>query len=247
MNRPTINLVIPDVHVKLRKVELILSRESFDKAYFLGDFFDDYHDTPSQNAVVAKRLNELMLRDDLEFIIGNHDAHYLWPVPMIQCSGYESDKYRAIDETLDKELFFKKFKFHHVVDKWLLTHAGLHPSYLPNSLDRTPEAIDEWLKIETIACHKALRTFKKHWFFNAGMTRGGRCAFGGIEWCDFFGEFDKIHGVKQIVGHTFCALDGRTLEPKWFDENNLNLDTNLNHYAIIVDGQVEIKKVLDLT
>ena len=239
------NLIIGDVHLKIKKVQTILDEEKYDKVYFLGDFFDDWDDSPLANFIMAEYLNKIMKDPRLEFIIGNHDAHYFWPNRDIRCSGYEYDKYTSIGDILDKTMVGKRFRFHHVVDDWLLTHAGLHPGWLQGQ--KTLKEIDLYLLTEKVKCCDALKQGKQHWFFTVGSSREGRAPFGGIEWCDAYAEFEAIPDIKQVFGHTFCGAEGRVNKPYWPRENNVDIDTAMNYYAIIENGKLEIKDYYLLT
>jgi hypothetical protein len=246
MSRPLINLIIPDVHLKMDTVQRILNRESYDAVYFLGDFFDDWNDTPTKNAQMAQKLNEWMNRDDCHFIYGNHDAHYVWDDSSLPCSGFEELKKLAIRNFLNLKLVDKKFWFFYRVDGWILTHAGLDARNYPATMPKNADGVATYLAGQSATCREHLVMGRNHWFTRAGFARGGNAPIGGILWCDWFDEFHTIQGVNQIVGHTFCGANGRANVPNWKDAYNVNLDTNLKYYAILVDGKLEIKRTLDI-
>jgi len=246
MSRPLLNLVIPDVHLKMDTVQRILDRESYDKVYFLGDFFDDWNDKAATNAKMAQKLNDWMENDDFHFIYGNHDVHYFWDLDFLPCSGYEEIKHLAIKNFLNRDLVRKRFKFYQTVDDWLLTHSGCDRRVIPNDVKEELRAVVEYLERQTETCKNQLSMGRSHWFFQAGYARGGRYPVGGILWCDWFDEFRPIPNVKQIAGHTFCGSNGKQNVPHWRDGYNVNLDTNLKYYGIVKGGELEIKRTLDI-
>ncbi len=246
MSRPLFNLIIPDVHLKMDTIQRILNKESYDAVYFLGDFFDDWNDNPTKNAQMAQKLNEWMNRDDCHFIYGNHDVHYLFNDESLICSGFDELKKIAIRNFINIKTVEKRFRFHHQVDGWLLTHAGCDIRNIPKDVNLDIHSIGDYLVKQTDVCKNQLAMGRKHWFFQAGYARGGSYPVGGVIWCDWFDEFQPIQGVKQIVGHTFCGANGRDNTPHWKGEHNVNLDTNLKYYGILIDGKLEIKRTLDI-
>jgi hypothetical protein len=73
---------------------------------------------------------------------------------------------------------------------YLLTHAGLHPSALPDE-----EYTDE-VKVAEVLCEGGDTTA-----VNAvSRSRGGRSMFGGILWRDADEDLDS--GFRQVFGHT---------------------------------------------
>ena len=67
-------VIIPDIHHHISQVKLILLHEAPDKVVFLGDWFDDFFDTPEMSADTAIWLMKRMDRHPEDvFIWGNHD------------------------------------------------------------------------------------------------------------------------------------------------------------------------------
>ena len=95
-------LIIPDVHQKLVKLERILENNTFDQLISLGDWFDDFYDTPAQAKKTAERIIELYSKYGENFIwlLGNHDIPYLFPgtYDYYACSGNTRDKIKTIQE-----------------------------------------------------------------------------------------------------------------------------------------------------
>ncbi len=211
-------IIIPDLHLKWAQADQILSwEEPFDRAVFLGDYFDQFGDTPEQNAAMAR-----WLRGKLEdpsanssgqaryvFCIGNHDWSYMWPHnPWVFCSGFSDAKQSAILRELPIELF-RRLKLYHVEQGILCSHAGLDREWFyyaaragyefPTPL--TLPAITEWLERTRVQMDTLFDVGRQHPLMGAGSNRGGEQKVGGIIWQDFSSHL-PIAGVNQIMGHT---------------------------------------------
>lgn len=216
-----ITLIIPDIHHKWIQAEKIISRVGADEVVFLGDYFDDFNDTPEMVQETCEWLEGSVLKPNRIHLFGNHDVHYAFPYRTFRCSGYEQWK-EFITADLVKWQTWKKLVWYHFIDDvWLLTHAGLHTFNLPDTIkvlhtDRPKfvAAIKDHLDQSVEEGLKAAANNVGHWFFNAGRSRGGMQRVGGITWCDFEREFFPIKGLNQILGHTpqmqtprWCSLD----------------------------------------
>lgn len=229
--------IIPDIHNKIHIADRIIKNCGADKVIFLGDFFDDFYDSPSDAKKVAQWLKKSLNYENRIHLFGNHDIAYCYPNnPYTKCSGWESGKQTAIDSILTKE-DWGKLKFFHIEQGWIFSHAGIHPSFL-NTKVPTPN-IGSFLKKESQKAIRSLESGKSHWFFRAGYSRGGDQSFGGLTWLDFRQEFEPIEGLKTVQGHTPLA------KPQW-DGDNLCLDTHLFHYAILSEGKIQIMEYADL-
>lgn len=225
-------MIVPDIHLKWKRAEEAIREEGPDQIIFLGDYFDDFDDTPLQNFECAVWLRKSLEDPKRIHLFGNHDLMYAYPTRSLRCSGYSDDKYTVINT----ELGFRdwsKLKFHVWLDDWLLTHAGLDLSYLPRNM-KIGKKFKNWLVEEEAKAHRALNVQEPHWFYGAGQARGGRYPTGGIVWCDYLREFQPIPGLKQIFGHTPVTWVPRVAE-------EICLDTHLNHYALYKKGKMEIK------
>ena len=102
-------LIIPDIHHKYRIAEQIIAKEQPDLTVFLGDYFDDFGDSPEITDKTAKWLVESLSHDTIDgknrrgkksrriHLIGNHDLHYMTKNKNFQCSGYSEQKWRVIN------------------------------------------------------------------------------------------------------------------------------------------------------
>ena len=51
-------LIISDIHLRWKLVDNIINEESPDEIIFLGDYFDDFGDTPEKNLVMAESIKQ---------------------------------------------------------------------------------------------------------------------------------------------------------------------------------------------
>lgn len=233
-------IVIPDSHLQIRKLDFIFNEWYNDSntIVMLGDEFDDFGDSPRQNEEMARWLSKALDLPNVVSLIGNHTLSYM--VKPSRCSGWSQAKQNVIDPFLPKMKEKMKFFYHTIVNdkQFLLSHAGLHPRFLPARLDL--EDLPSFLEDESTVARECLTTEFPHWFFHAGMSRGGPYPVGGIMWMDW-DEFTPIEGLNQLTGHT----RGQTVRKKagMFSENYC-LDTHLCHFAEINDvGDVIIHKI----
>jgi hypothetical protein len=232
-------LIFPDLHQPphsvLDRIETLIASEGADRVVFLGDYFDQFYDTPLDAEEMAKWLAKSLADPRRTHLIGNHDASYLWPVESTYCPGFTWEKEAVIRRVLGEDAK-NKFVFHTWVDGWLLTHAGLSADWVTVPTDLLPK----WLeKEEKVAC-SAFNQGKGHWFVEPGSMRGGLHPAGGILWCDH-GELRPISKIRQIYGHT------PGYEPRWTGADHLCLDTAIengpHHFAVVEDGVVSVRKL----
>ena len=203
-------LILPDVHNRWEKVEKIIKSVKSDKVIFLGDYFDDFGDNPQIIADVADWFHHSVNQKNRVHLAGNHDLHYWFKDnKAMRCSGYEQFKSITINDFVTKN-DWEKLKFFHILDgKWLLSHAGVHPSWIDYSSFKSNkisefslETIKRRLIGESIEAKKAFYANGMHWFAMPGFTRSQSPYYGGITWCDWNKEFHPIRGIHQLVGHT---------------------------------------------
>lgn len=256
-------IVIPDVHNKIGLVDAIIQQEpDAGKFIFLGDLFDDYGDSLKEIKRVASWIKERVHDSRFVFLWGNHDIPYGFRNRTIPCRGYSIEKDLAIWRVLDEEDFYP-WRFFWVAQGFLLTHAGLHPNFLPPVWKQVSlGSLKEYLLAESEKCLRALNDiYSQHWFFLAGDARchppRGIDA-GGILWCDANQEFQPIPGISQIFGHThqknypkvfngdsdlmFLHSD-ECLKIKIKASNmwNIALDCRLKFYGVLEGGELIIK------
>jgi len=121
----------------------------------------------------------------------------------------------------------------------VVSHSGFHPAWLEGAeLGRYRELIDR-LGAKAWDC---LNRGEHHFLLGRGVSRSGDQKIGGINWLDW-DELVPIPGLNQLVGHTPSQSVRHKNTPT---SQNICLDTNLRHYAVFEDGQLEIKSCDEL-
>jgi hypothetical protein len=233
-------LVVPDVHLKMEKLDRILNLwGDRGEVVFLGDFFDDFDDTPGINAKMAEVLRDRILPNPLHTVLaGNHDLNY-HPLcqDALRCSGFEREKLRAVREVLNEE-DWGRFRWATAIDGHLISHAGLHPQLAPALTScrggDDVGGISEWINDR---CEAALKVGDDtEPLLRAGYSRYGLQPVGGIIWMDVR-EYLCLEGIPQIFGHTPLKTPAK-LYPD--ERPSYCLDTHLEHVGIVRGGRVSI-------
>lgn len=194
-------LVVGDIHTRYEKVERIIKKyNNTHKFIFMGDYFDQFKDTPEINASTAGWLKTQMKdRSDWIYLKGNHDEIYD-PRTSCMCSGFSTQKKTAINEVMSLE-DWDKLKYFHYENGYWFSHAGLskywfvHPMGQGLVIENVQKIIDE----SVIKQRTGLGTANAIWA--ASLARGGEHVVGSILWQDWR-DLEMIPDVKQVVGHT---------------------------------------------
>ena len=258
-------LVISDIHNRYAKVQKLLETVEYDQCIMLGDFFDNFNDFPEDARLTAMWLrDEVIPNKKITLLTGNHDFAYFYAYnKATRCSGYSDAKHKAIFSVLDYDTIRENFKWFHVAEGFLFSHAGITNKVWKDMKRMEPEGatlldvLPKWIA----KSDNGVRTMTAMPLFEAGWTRGGPQEHGGILWADW-SEFGPISGVNQIVGHTPHSVpeiniqfgDGlvkriNAYEWAWSSEEflkrnvtsiNFALDTHSHHFMIIEDGKVQL-------
>ena len=230
-------LIIPDLHHRTDHADHWLATQRYDRVVFLGDYFDDFADDVADARKTARWLRDRMDSTEDIFLLGNHDAAYLFPdAPELYCPGFTRAKARGIREILRPE-HWGRLLLAHAEQGWLISHAGFHPV---------------WMKEPTVPrilrrCAKAMQQAKRGIvdpILGSGEDRGGLQRFGGPLWMDW-GSLLPIPGISQIVGH---SPDGEVREKTGDRSRNYCLDVRTASVAaILADGVVEIVALPETT
>ena len=221
-------LVIPDIHNDIDRADAIIAQETFDRVVFLGDYFDDFGDTPMDSEDVAAWLKHQLMEPNRVCLLGNHDAAYAFKDRRFRCSGWTPQKQQAIDVIMKPKDWKKLHPACPVDDTYLLTHAGIHPHWLQNKETTRDEVYDFILLRDYFVFENGFDDL-----FGAGYSRGGSLPYGGITWLDY-GEFEDSPTFKQVFGHTKGHNIRKTKGGSYC------LDTGLAHYAIIENDVVHV-------
>ena len=247
-------LILPDIHNRHEKAEQIIKSVKPDQTILLGDYWDDFNDTPQDIAETAEWFHWSINQKNRIHICGNHDSHYWFKDnTFLRCSGYEQYKAISINDFVKKE-DWEKLVFYYVLDnQWLLSHAGVSPYWINphkfNSAEVNQFSLDfivKRLKNETNEAKKKFYLNKIHWFGMPGYTRSNNSPYyGGITWLDWNGEFHPIRGVHQIVGHTpnnqitWNIVKEKDTSPLWklsIEEIENPILTDENSYNLCLDS-----------
>jgi len=188
-------LIIPDLHHHIENAEYWLRTQKYDRVLFLGDYFDDFEDNVNDARKTASWLRQRIEHTDDIFLLGNHDAAYMFPDdPRFYCPGFTRAKAKGISEILFAK-HWQRFELVHAEGNWLFSHAGYHPSWV------------EGLSVPHIVARAEalMRKARRHVIdpiFGVGLDRGGAGPyFGGPLWLDW-NNLAPIAGINQVVGHT---------------------------------------------
>jgi hypothetical protein len=259
-------LIIPDIHLRHKQVDVILSWEqNVDKTIFLGDHFDQFSDSVIQNMEAAEWVKSKVNDPKNVFLFGNHDISYCFRNNAYACcSGFTKAKAKAINSIL-KAADWKKFNTFHIDQGVVFSHAGFDNWFL-STFEYTGTSLadfQEWAQTNGDDFKKAAKKNVPHPFMCIGPERGGLDITGGPFWVDFR-SLVPAKGLKQIVGHTICrtpqfrflnndkipfledcSMASSKAIIKGLESNRwaLGLDTNNRHYATLTDGVLEVKSV----
>ena len=221
-------LIIPDAHERINQLTKI--RKHIDEAeriVSLGDWFDTF--LPHRVEETIDFILEFKNDPRWTWLIGNHDAHYMFNHPYLQCSGYDPSTQVLWNKRLPIE-FLRKWKLWTQVDDFLVSHAGFHPDTIHLCNPDTHE--------------KALQIAFDGGFHNLYMpgedVGGPDGQVGGPNWLRWY-RLECLKGKPQIVGHTpGVAVQLKTSDGKEF---SYNLDTHLKHVALVEGSSVELIRI----
>ena len=230
-------------------MERVLSEhKEFDEAVFLGDWFDTHGSEESasfsKTCEYLLSLFEHQNRSKFVFLVGNHDAGYIYlnlrkphSDNPYYCSGVTKSKVKQFQRKfaangIKDEFFQSNFKAAHLTQGFLMTHAGVHTSMVK------PEETAEEFEVRANAAWHEFRnlSFKdNHLIRAAGRARGGYHPYGGVLWLDWHMEFSP-HGIgRQLFGHT--SIREAAVEARGTQIESWNID--FPGYAVITDGAVQ--------
>jgi hypothetical protein len=247
-------LIIPDIHNHVENADYWLRTQEYERVIFMGDFFDHYGDNVTDARRTARWLRDRMDSSDDVFLLGNHDASYMFPNnSQLECPGFTKAKARGIWEILKPE-HWRRFRLVHAEQGWLMSHAGFHPVWIDEDLALVwllrkrvsgaafHPAWNEEATVERIMarCDKAMQNAKMHVvdpILGMGQDRGGGQLFGGPLWMDW-DNLLPIQGINQIVGHTPGSEVREKITPA---SKNYCLDvSNASVAAILSEGKLTI-------
>ena len=234
------DLIIQDIHEDIPQVERILANylPKVRRVICLGDYWDSWTRSETTTRKTCHWIREALQDPRMDLLLGNHDLHYLGPGHGFSCSGYLTASLKLVQSEIPLNLRWKLqdprgrvFLFRH---GWLLSHAGLHPSFAPNVISAQPlsaaASLAKWLAGEESKALKQLRADGRgsSWLWREGWERGGLHPLGGPVWLGWE-KFEDVDSLPpQIVGHT-CLRVPSQRGRSW------NLDTQLRYVGLLSD------------
>jgi hypothetical protein len=239
-------IVISDLHHRFEWVEYYLAAHEHDEVIFLGDYFDNLHDSPEDAAATAKWLKESLQQPRRVHLLGNHDIWYGYGCAYAACADNTPQKKAAIAEILHPG-DWDKMELCHFSQNFLFSHAGIHEHWFSHPVHGV--YAEYVLRICSMG-RRNLALGNPDPIFMAGSARGGSYGRrpGGITWLDFKREFKPIHGLNQIVGHTPYPSPHTEGAIKWMPNKikprstNYCVDYHNKWVTHVVDGIVSFEK-----
>ena len=167
--------------------------EDFDEFYFLGDYFDNYEETPAVSQI--RNFLEIVrwARSDsrVKLCLGNHDFHYLQGIETWEkYSGFQNYNYIDIQEALENSMDMIKIVYV-TDDNIIISHAGVTKTFLSDCKLNHPLEINN-----------KFISYRMSLMF-VGYNCYGDDPKNGPLWVRPKSLLlDKVNGYKQIVGHT---------------------------------------------
>lgn len=238
-------LVIPDIHQKWEIAQRIIESVEHDILVCLGDYFDDFVETPDRVRRTAEWLAKTIEQDNNILLAGNHCLSYAFPpTQYTQCSGYTPEKRFIINSIMTGPGYnhWKNLKFFTAEQGWIISHAGFHPALVGNNYSNDPLGTIAEMQAAADSLRIALEAGTNHPWLAVSRYRGGYDYYGGPFWLDAR-EFPRggTGGMKQLAGHT-PGSSVRKIELPDGTLSGVIIDTHLKNYCLIEDGQLRIRK-----
>jgi hypothetical protein len=232
-------LVIGDIHQNHQRANQYINNWD-GQIVFLGDYFDQFHDSPEDARATAEWLKDSLQHSNRIHLMGNHDFHYMLPVGSgVFCSGYSPEKHKVVSEVLSME-DWNKVKYFHAENNCWFSHAGVSYKWFSHPvLGINKEVVEQVItKAKEDIAAQIYNTSNVGALWAADHYRGGRYDKGGLLWCDWR-ILDFFEDIVQVVGHT--PRD----EVKSHSRKgglNINIDTHLKECIILdtLSNQYEV-------
>ena len=184
-------MAIGDIHGKKNWKDYL--KEDFTEFYFVGDYFDNYEETPAVSQIrnFLAIVKEARRDPRIRLCCGNHDYQYLRGLDRSEkYSGFQNYAYMDIQIALESSMDIIK-PVYVTEDNIIISHAGVTKTFLRDCSLENPEDINNRF-IE----------YRMSLAFN-GFNPYGDDPRNGPLWVrpDSLIK-DKLEGYKQIVGHT---------------------------------------------
>jgi hypothetical protein len=215
-------LVIGDIHNYTASVDRILKEVAYDKVIFLGDYFDNFNDTPADAAATAKWLKSNLYNPQFTFLWGNHDLPYAYP--HYDCPGFSIEKQQQVNKFMDNQ-DWQKLQFLVGEQEYWLSHAGIDFNfYKANGLLELESVIGRLEYAETLLSHGNFPQLLCDKRLSVVWNR--------------FDYLKVLPDVNQIVGHTPVRPASVRMKFTKSGRFNVCLDS-YEHYGMIEKGEFQ--------
>ena len=206
------NIAIGDMHGKDCWKELLDCE--FDNAYFVGDYFDNYEQTPAIRQInnFKEICNTARNDNRIHLCVGNHDYHYMRGNSRDRYSGFQHYAHLDIQEAIEANIDLLNLIY--IQDNTIISHAGVTKT---------------WLKIinkPLLEVNQAFRENRSICIFDGYNCYGDDITQSPIWVRPNSLLRDYVEGYTQIVGHTKME-DIKTIENITFTDV---LDTKIKAY-----------------
>lgn len=196
-------LIVGDVHLKADGVlpsidGMLAERPSIKRVVFTGDICDDWNATPqTMREATCAFVRWVEKRRDqgttVDIVFGNHDFQYL-------LGEQGPGTHMTLVPFVREMLFPLGLRMAHVVDGFLVTHAGLTATWASEYLGQPATADEAAKQLNDMLDEGSLRTLYK--LHACGQGRGGYEVPGPL-WADRQELLrDPYPAFNQIVGHS---------------------------------------------
>lgn len=180
-------LVIPDIHNHVDSADEWIERFPADRIIFLGDYFDNFGDTPEDAERTARWLRDSLAQPNRIHLWGNHDLPYGFvSEPSLYCPGFTPKKSELVSQVLNWDEHWSRLKLVHFEREYAFSHAGI--SRFVFGLNLTPAKVEA-------RCLAALKAPAR------GKVVDPVLGIDGIVWQRWY-VMDELEEFHQIVGHT---------------------------------------------
>lgn len=231
-------LIIPDIHNHISTVNEILNQE-YDKAIFLGDYFDSFYDTTADAGKTAIWLKDSLTNPRHIHLMGNHDMSYRFPKnSQIRCAGFTLNKLNVISKILSDD-DWSKIGLIHFEDHYMFSHAGLTEKLAPMQpfFGLDVKAVKQKEADVLTSCKFTADPWVKHY---------------GVTWVRP-DEFEIIPEFTQVVGHNpikyvngLFGRDPKDHSPVSIESDNGGkiwyMDCLPHYYGVLIDGELSFVK-----
>lgn len=217
-----ITLIAGDIHVHpdfLDRISRAADAISADRIVMLGDYMDYWNANTSQRVGMAAALKDW--QDDesrhVDILLGNHDVPYYAGTNDRLFKGFIVHRATGMDPLAlnDVHAIYSRMRMPIATtvmnpatgDEYLCSHAGITCGWMLKHLGIAEDADGDGNAVNARVIADRLNDMQSHggWreLYACGIMRNGHDGHPSPLWADLKElEYDPVHGLNQIVGHT---------------------------------------------